>query len=111
MRRPILLTAIILATAALMSAQPRFEVATIKLNNSGATSSDNDLMAAYVTFHNYTLRALVRIAFSVDDLFLEAPAWLGDLRFDIAAKVPVASATLDERRQMLQSLLHDRLAL
>jgi uncharacterized protein (TIGR03435 family) len=109
------LTILLVLAAALASAQPasqlRFEVATIKLNTSGETSSDNDLMAAYVTFRNYTLRALVRIAFSVDDLLLEAPAWLGDLRFDITAKVPVASATLDERRQMMRVLLYDRFAL
>jgi uncharacterized protein (TIGR03435 family) len=111
MRRTILIALAALSAAPLATAQPRFEVATIKVNPSGETSSDNDLMSAYVTFHNYTLRALVRIAFSVDDLSLEAPAWLGDLRFDITAKVPLTSSTLDERRQMLQSLLYDRLGL
>ncbi len=68
-------------------------------------------MATDVTFRNYTLRGIIRDAFMVDDLSLDAPAWVGDLRFDISGKVPSGSATLAERRQMLQALLYDRLAL
>lgn len=90
---------------------PRFDVASIRLNPSGETGSSNDIMATTVTFRNYTLRGIIRLAFAVDDLSLDAPAWVGDLRFDIAAKVPSASATLSERRQMMQALLYDRLAL
>jgi uncharacterized protein (TIGR03435 family) len=111
----------ILASAAAAFAQPpaslpsvslpHFEVASIRLNASGETGSSNDIMASYVTFHNYTLRGIIRLAFMVDDLSLEAPAWVGDLRFDIMAKVLSESATLAERRQMLQALLYDRLAL
>lgn len=110
------LTFAILASAATVFAQPsaslpRFEVASIRLNPSGETGSGNDIMAATVTFRNYTLRGIIRLAFGVDDLSLDAPAWVGDLRFDITAKVPSESATLVERRQMLQALLYDRLAL
>jgi uncharacterized protein (TIGR03435 family) len=106
----------ILATAAAAFAQPsaslpRFEAASIRLNHSGETGSSDDISSTYVTFHNYTLRGIIRLAFMVDDLSLDAPPWVGDLRFDVTGKVPSGSATLAERRQMLQALLYDRLAL
>lgn len=91
------------------SAPLRFEVASI--NTSGSTASSEDLIAATVTFHNSTLRSIVRLAFAVDDLLLEAPDWMRVAHFDITAKVPSGSVTLEKRRQMLASLLADRFAL
>lgn len=90
---------------------PRFEVASIKLNVSNDTGSRNDLSGGSVIFRNYVLGGILQTAFNVDRLALEAPDWLYSERFDITAKVPDATASLDERRQMLQALLIDRFGL
>ncbi len=88
-----------------------FEVASVKLNASESTGSTNDFMSANVTFRNYTLRGVVRMAFWTDDDLLQAPAWLSDVRVDITGKIPSASATFEQRRQMLQALLFERFGL
>lgn len=90
---------------------PHFEVASVKLNHSENTGSSNDFGAAYVTFRNYVLRALVRAAFGVDDGEFQAPAWMGDVRVDITGKVPQGSVTFEQKRQMLQTLLVERFGL
>jgi uncharacterized protein (TIGR03435 family) len=91
---------------------PRFEVASIKLNTSNDTASRNDLSGASVVFRNYVLGGILQTAFNVADrLALEGPDWLYGERFDITAKVPDEKASLDERRQMLQTLLIDRYGL
>jgi uncharacterized protein (TIGR03435 family) len=117
-RIPLLCSGLVLAGIAAGSAcaqpaasLPRFEAASIRLNTSGDPGSSNDLMSAYVTFHNYSFRAIIRLAFMVDDLSLDGPGWLGDLRFDITAKAPGGPAILDERRKMLQAMLYDRFGL
>jgi len=79
---------------------------------SGETGSSNDLRGASVVFRNYVLGGILQIAFNVEDrLALEAPDWFYGERFDITAKVPEEEASLDERRQMLQTLLMDRFGL
>jgi uncharacterized protein (TIGR03435 family) len=93
------------------AALPHFEVASLKLNNSAETGSSNDFGAAYVTFRNYTLRGIVRMAYWVDDEAFQAPAWLNDVRVDITGKVPSESTTFEQRRQMLQALLIERFGL
>ena len=90
---------------------PRFEVASIKLNPSNDTGSQNDLSGRNVVFRNYVLRGILQTAFGVNQLTLEAPDWLGDERFDITARVSDAKASMAERRQMLQGLLIDRFGL
>jgi len=90
---------------------PRFEVASIKLNTSNDTGSQNDFSGANVVFRNYVLGGILQNAFMVERLALEAPDWLYGERFDITAKVPDEKASLDERRQMLQALLIDRFGL
>jgi uncharacterized protein (TIGR03435 family) len=90
---------------------PRFEVASVKLNNSESTGSNNDFMSANVTFRNYTLRGVLINAFGLNNEALQAPVWLNDVRVDITGKVPSASATFEQRRQMLQALLFERFGL
>ena len=90
---------------------PHFEVASLKLNNSANTGSSNDFGDAYVTFRNYVLRSVVRMAYWVDDQALQAPAWLSDVRVDISGKVPSPSTTFEQKRQMLQALLVERFGL
>jgi uncharacterized protein (TIGR03435 family) len=90
---------------------PHFEVASLKLNNSANTGSSNDFGDAYVTFRNYVLRGVIRMAFSVDDQAMQAPPWVADIRVDISGKVPSPSTTFEQKRQMLRALLIERFGL
>ncbi|HEY4359668.1 MAG TPA: TIGR03435 family protein [Bryobacteraceae bacterium] len=90
---------------------PRFEVASVKLNASSDTGSQNDLSGAGVVFRNYVLGGIVQTAFNVNRLDMEVPDWFFSERFDITAKVPDPKASLEERRRMLQALLVDRFSL
>lgn len=88
---------------------PRFEVASIKANRSGApqmafATPPSGLIHAI----NVNVRFLVRYAFSVPDfLIVGADDWKATEHFDIAAKAPEGS---DESliRQMFRALLADR---
>lgn len=90
---------------------PRFEAASIKLSTLDDTGSMNDFRGSTVVFRNYVFGGILQTAFNVERLALEAPDWLYNERFDITAKVPDDKASLDERRQMLQTLLIDRFGL
>jgi uncharacterized protein (TIGR03435 family) len=90
---------------------PHFEVASLKLNNSANTGSSNDFGDAYVTFRNYVLRAVIRMAYSVDDQAMQAPPWVADIRVDISGKVPSPSTTFEQKREMLRALLIERFGL
>jgi uncharacterized protein (TIGR03435 family) len=90
---------------------PHFEVASVKLNNSESTGSSNDFGDAYVTFRNYVLRGVIRMAFSVDDQAMQAPPWVADIRVDISGKVPSPSTTFEQKREMLRALLFERFGL
>ena len=106
--------ALMVATGALAQdagALPRFEVASVKLNTSGETGSQNDFGGASVVFRNYVLGGIVQTAFGMDRLNMEVPDWFYSERVDITAKVPDAKASIDERRRMLQALLIDRFGL
>jgi uncharacterized protein (TIGR03435 family) len=71
---------------------PTFDVATIKPSkpddNWQSWSNDNNL----TTVENYTLRALIKIAFDLhsDSQVIGGPEWLNKQHFDIAAKVDEA---------------------
>ncbi len=111
---PVLFAAVALAGAA--SAQdssklPHFEAASVKPSTIDETGSRNDMTGVNVVFRNYVLRAVIMSAFGVNQLTLEAPAWLGDERFNITARVSDPNATPEQRRQMLQALLIDRFGL
>jgi uncharacterized protein (TIGR03435 family) len=91
---------------------PRFDVASIKLSTLNSTGSQSDFSGTNVVFRNYVLGGILQSAFGgVDRLSLEAPDWIFEERFDIAAKVPDEKTNLDERQKMLQALLIDRFGL
>jgi uncharacterized protein (TIGR03435 family) len=102
-----------LAIAPGISGQPRFEVASIRPADSGATrihggpgSSDPGL----ATFENVDLFSLATMAYGIKRHQLSAPDWMSTARFNITARVP-AGATTDDYRLMLQGLLADRFKL
>jgi uncharacterized protein (TIGR03435 family) len=106
---------------------PRFEVASIKLN----TTATIPLSAAHLAFlrgagagnaRDGRFRAvgdlaampvsvLIQIAYNVNDLQLEGgPSWVRSDRYEVDARAE-GSATLEQMRPMLQSLLADRFKL
>jgi uncharacterized protein (TIGR03435 family) len=127
--------AIILAFAggvALVSAQgpaasqsaPKFEVASIKLNTTtrvplnvpflrtaGAGNAKNGRFWMLGDIGATPLSVLIQIAYNVNDLQLDGgPSWVRSDRYDVDARAE-GSATLEQMRPMLQSLLADRFKL
>ena len=68
---------------------PSFEVATIRPSKPGRFGEDLDESNNRLTIQNYSLRHLIREAYSLkaDSQIIGGPAWLDTQRFDIVAKV------------------------
>jgi uncharacterized protein (TIGR03435 family) len=92
--------------------RPEFEVASIKLNRSGAkgmTASPRP-GGRYIT-RNAPLEIVLKMAYHIRDFQLSgAPAWLESEHYDIEAKAP-GDATFTAMLPMLQALLEERLQL
>ena len=102
--------------------RPQFEVASIKPNNSGSSSSrsSTDGTSGYFRATNATLRSLILSGYRLFDFQLVGgPDWITTARFDIEAKVDRAALPLpktpigepDPMSLMLQSLLEERFQL
>lgn len=104
-------------------AAPVFEVAAIKLNNSGSGSSNSDTNNGRLTATNVSLKGLMQYeAYGIPaSRILGGPKWLDSTRFDIEAKMDDAEAAqlkaLDyehrrvQAQAMFQQLLADRFQL
>src|SRR2546423_221694 len=110
MREVVLLVAL---GSALLGKDPRpaFEVASVKVNDAhdGRFGFDYPAGGGF-TGRNCTLLVLVRIAYDLRDYQQpEAPKWIKEDGFDIAAK-PAAGTNVsrEQTRLMLQRLLEDR---
>jgi uncharacterized protein (TIGR03435 family) len=92
--------------------RPGFEVASVKINNSGLPSgslagTDKSRFAAT----NITLKLLLTMAYQVrDSQVIGGPAWVNSDRFDIMAKTET-EADWDRMMLMLRKLLEDRFGL
>ena len=96
-----------------LDSRPAFEVASISVaapvsmkQSQGSMTSD----AAMLRYTNVSLKDCIRVAYRVKDFQVDGPDWLGDARFDIAAKLPAGSSQ-EQVPDMLQSLLADRFRL
>jgi len=87
-----------------------FEVASVKPNKSGSNDSSTNTTPGSITAQNVSLRQLIFRAYGVSGYSLSGPNWLGDEKFDIAAKQP-SGATPGQMRPMLQALLAERFRL
>jgi uncharacterized protein (TIGR03435 family) len=87
-----------------------FEAASIKPNRSGSNNSSTHTTNGRITAENVSLKQLIERAYEVADYSLSGPTWLGDDKFDIAAKQP-SGAPPGQMLAMLQSLLGDRFGL
>ena len=101
------------------NAQPaptqQFEVSTIKLNNSGATTDSNQIMpGGRLSIENAPLRALIATAYNMRFSQLAGgPSWLDSARYDIEARGQLKPGVkvAEQINLMVQALLADRLKL
>jgi uncharacterized protein (TIGR03435 family) len=102
-----LVAAIVAPTAAQAPQAPvAFEVASVRRNTSGDGRSMMDGSGGRYTVTNATLRALVRIAYELQEEQLVAPGWIDSARFDIRASR--GGAPFDQVPAMLRTLLAER---
>ena len=108
---------VVIAVAVMSAAQapapkPKFEVVSIKPNNSGSQSWSGDF-GAYMTATNITPRDLILRSYDLfDSQLVGGPEWLRTARFDIQAR---AQSGTNPRGQevliLIQSLLEDQFQL
>jgi uncharacterized protein (TIGR03435 family) len=89
---------------------PKFEVASIKPAAGPEVHAGTKIDAARVDIGYWSITQLILRAYGIPAYQLSAPRGLGNLRFDIAAKLPEGS-TPDQLPQMLQWLLAERFSL
>jgi len=90
---------------------PSFDVAEIKVNRSGAIASQGDISNGRLMVNNIPLRYLIAEAWSLRADGVVGPGWLDEVRVDIVAKAAspfVPDATI---REMVQTLLKERMKL
>lgn len=102
-------------------AQPTFEVASVRLNNSGDHTLTFNYMAGRFTATNVTLRVLIRSAYAVQDSqIVGGPTWSNSDRFNIVAKGDVGRSSApmviqpdgpSRLQLMMQALLVERFKL
>jgi len=99
------------AAAALFAQPPAFDVASVQPNTSGGGNPSMSASRTGATeYRNYTLRALIQLAYRVKDYAWSGPSWLDSVRFDVIAKMP-AGAPANQRPEMMQTLLKERFQL
>ena len=95
------------------SAQPEFEVASVKKSAPAMPGQVNigvHIDGAMVRCSSLPMKSYIRMAYRVNDYQVLGPDWLATENFDIAAKLP-DGATRAQLPEMIQSLLADRFKL
>jgi uncharacterized protein (TIGR03435 family) len=87
-----------------------FEVASVRLNNSGDHHSSSHNSNGELITNNVSLKQLIERAYNVKDYSLAGPDWLDSVRLDIVAKPPAGSEK-DQLQPMMRALLIDRFKL
>lgn len=101
----------LLASASAQTQTREFDVASIKLNSSGAPMWNMDFGHGKVTATNVPLKSLITGAYDVRSFQLAgAPSWIGSVSYDITARSE-NGASDRETGEMLQRLLESRFAL
>jgi uncharacterized protein (TIGR03435 family) len=90
---------------------PSFEVADMKVNTSGADKSAGDLANGRLVIRNLSLRILIAEAWNMNPDDIAGPSWLDDVKIDLVAKAESPRTPDGELRQMLQTLLKERMKL
>jgi uncharacterized protein (TIGR03435 family) len=107
----VVLCSVTVSLAAQQPADPKFEVASIRQNVSGAGSNGWNIRGETLTATNVWLVDLMPVAYEITALqIVGGPDWVRSDRFDIVAKM-TADATRDQMAVMLRTLLEDRFKL
>ena len=101
------------ATPTSATADPTFEVASVRPNHTGDVSSGEHTGRGRLTVTNDTLKQLILVAFDVKDFQIEGgPRWLDSDRYDIVATTGSSEQITNQQlRPLLQALLADRFQL
>lgn len=90
-----------------LEAQPRFEVASIKLSPQPIQTSGIKTYGDRVEIRSWSIRQLVLKAYGIETFQISGPPSIDSARFDILAKIP-EGATERQVSEMLRSLLIER---
>ena len=94
------------------SAPPRFDVASVRPNNTGGSVAIRFLPGGRWIATNASLKLLITWAYDItDERLIKGPGWLDSARFDIAAQTPDEHPTHDQLYAMARSLLAERFQL
>jgi uncharacterized protein (TIGR03435 family) len=95
------------------TADPSFEVATIKPSAPGAQGAGYALRTRHSATQNKTIKDLIEFAYYVRDRQIEGgPPWLNEARFDIAGEPDKEGLpSVEQYRVMVKKLLADRFQL
>lgn len=97
-----------LIPATLLAQAPEFEVATIKMNQSGSGGSNFPVLRnGVVSATNVSLLMLLQAAYDLSVVRITGPGWLGSDRYDLRGKSPQGVPDT-EMMPMLRALLTDR---
>jgi uncharacterized protein (TIGR03435 family) len=109
--RPILCSCLLVASLS-AQAQPEFEVASIRPSAEQVEKGVGrvQISGSQVRVSSLPLRDYVALAYELRINQIEAPDWLAQTRFDVAAKLPAGSSA-EQVPQMLLKLLIDRFEL
>jgi len=111
MLRTITIMVLLASTGALaQTTLPSFDVASIRPNISGGSSSHVSRHSGEILLQNVSLREVIEMAYEIQDFGVSGPPWMASEKFDIMAKPP-ADAPKDQLGPMLQSLLAERFKL
>jgi uncharacterized protein (TIGR03435 family) len=97
--------------AAAQVTEPRFEVASVKPNQSGDVAIRVDTSGGRFTATNVPLMLLIRLAYAIPEFRIaNAPDWVRADRFDVSATIGEA-ASRERQNAMLRTLLRERFRL
>ena len=92
------------------TADPAFEVATIKPTPPGSQDSSSHFRTRDFTAKNRTVHDLIKLAYQVQDRQISGgPSWMADTRFDLAGEPDTPGLpSYDQYRLMIKKLLASR---
>jgi uncharacterized protein (TIGR03435 family) len=94
------------------SSQPRFDVASIKVNRTNDGVVFDQAQKGRYTIYRYTLAALLRSAYRVQEFqIVGGPDWIDSERFDIEATYADTPGVPSQTNLMLRTLLAERFKL
>ena len=101
----------VFVSAAAQITEPRFEVASVKPNQSGEVAIRVDTSGGRFTATNAPLMLLIRLAYAIPEFRISnAPDWVRTDRFDVSATIGGA-ASRERQNAMLRTLLRERFGL